>query len=111
MLSLLIGTHCSFNAIGSHKLIGNDTIRWCGFLFGAIALSEEVCYFEVDFEVSYMLNPCPMSQFTSYCLYIKMQNAQHLLQHIVCLHATTLYHDDELNLGKCKQPQQNGFAS
>ena len=41
---LLIETNCSLNIIGSHKLIGSDTIRRCGFVGVGVAFLEEVCH-------------------------------------------------------------------
>ena len=53
---------------------GSDTLRRRGFVEVGVALLEEMCHVEMGFEVSYMLKPYPVSQFTSCCFLIKMES-------------------------------------
>lgn len=79
---------------------GSDTIRKCGFDgVSRYGLLEEMCHGVGVVLRSPMLKLCPVRQFTSCCLLIKMSNSELLLQHQVCLQATMSHHDDNgLNL-------------
>ena len=60
------GVECgSLNVDPSHKLIGCDNIRRCGFVGVGMAFLEEVCHCRVGFEVSYMPKPHLVFQTTS----------------------------------------------
>ena len=62
-----------------HKLIGSGIIRRRGLVGVGVAYMrpqaypyrEEVFPVGVGFEVSNMLKPCPVLQFTSFCLLMK----------------------------------------
>lgn len=69
--------------------LGSVAIKRCGFVRVGVTLLEDVLLWQCALR-SLMLKLCPLTQFTSFCLQMKIQNSQLLLQYLVCLHATMI---------------------